>query len=62
MDRSSFLNRESGWIAIAVPLQAGCVIALALCVRECLAFWNRQLCVVARFLPIFARREIALVF
>ena len=62
MDRPSFLSGKPGRIAIAVAFQTSCVVALMLGVGQCFGFRDSQLRVVTSFLPVLARREVALVF
>jgi hypothetical protein len=62
VDRASFLNREPGGIAIAIPFQTSHVIPFVLSVRQRLGFSGTQFGIVTSLLPVLASREVTLVF
>lgn len=62
MDRASLLKCESGRIAIAVPFQTSCVIALMLDVSERLSFSGTQFAIVTSCLTVLTSRAVSLVF
>ena len=62
MNCTSLPNCEPGRIAIAIPFQAGRVIALVFGISQRLGFGSSQFRVVTSFLTVLAGREIALVF